>query len=222
VLSAGSYILKDMAKRTLYLNNVIVGEIEQTGDVQKDIETGRAFLKSKGLWKQITVPQAMFRHAKSFANTASDLQRALLQTPANCLIIAPFVVNSALSIELYLKTMLTLSGSKVVHIHSLLDLYDKLPSDTKAAMLSAAKQAAKKYEVHVTQLSDLRNFIAALDKGFVEWRYAYEKGSTPVFHIWEAILVMHAAHETCRALLDSNMPDTPCAQATPVAPAATL
>ena len=205
MLSAISYIIPDMTKKPLYLNGVIVGEVEQTGDPQKDIQMGRDFLESKGLLKEITVPQVMFRQARSFANTASYLQRGLLQIPANALDFAPFVVNSTFSIELYLKILLTLAGrSNKACGHSLLDLYEKLPSDTKVAMLSAAKQAAKKYQVRVEQLSDLRNLVSALDKAFVEWRYLYEKSSTPVFQFWEAILVMDAADETCRAFLGAN------------------
>src|SRR5205807_587674 len=102
-----------MPKKTLYLNNVIVGEVEQTGDVEKDIEIARDFLKSKGLHKEVTVLQAMFRQALSFANTAAYLHKHdLLRAPANALSIAPFVVNSALSIELYLKTLLAIAGTR--------------------------------------------------------------------------------------------------------------
>lgn len=187
-------------KKTLYVNGVIVGEVEATGDFQKDMELARDFLKSKGLHKEVTITQAMFRQALSFATTAAYIhQRDLLKAPANGLSVVPFVVNSAFSIELYLKTLLTLH-SIAARGHSLLSLYDTLPEGARRVMFDAAKRHAHDYQVEVSTEAQFRGFVAELDTAFVEWRYCYEKGHTGLINIWPTILVMKAAHEACKKL----------------------
>ncbi len=122
-------------KKTLYVNGIIVGEVVATGDFQKDLEVFRQFLRDKGLHKEVTKVQAMFRQALSFATTAAHLyERDLLKAPRNGLSVAPFVVNSAFSIELYLKTLHELQG-KTARGHSLLDLYDQLAETTRDALI---------------------------------------------------------------------------------------
>ncbi|MEO5935791.1 MAG: hypothetical protein ABIP81_01120 [Terriglobales bacterium] len=91
-------------KKTFYVNGIIVGEMDATGDFQKDMEAFRQFLRDKGLHKEVTKVQAMFRQALSFATTAAHLyERDLIRAPRNMLSVAPFVVNSVFSIELYLR-----------------------------------------------------------------------------------------------------------------------
>lgn len=92
--------------KTIYVNGVVVGDVETTGDVESDIRIIREFLESKGLHREVTRAQAMFRQALSFCQTAAHLHdRDLVAVPRNGLSVVPFVVNSALSIELYLKTL---------------------------------------------------------------------------------------------------------------------
>ena len=61
--------------------------------------------------------------ALSFSTTAAHLHRTdLLKAPRNGLSIAPFVVNSAFAIELYLKTLHELKGTNPGKEHHLLKL----------------------------------------------------------------------------------------------------
>jgi hypothetical protein len=185
-------------KRTVYLGKIVVGEVEQTGNFDKDVEAVREFLKQKGLHKETTKVQAIFRQAVSFANTAAYIhKRDLLTIPANGLSAVPFVVNSAFSLELYFKALLALHGS-LTRGHSLLKLYDALPSTAHDSLLEAAKQQQDKYKVKLSTLQDFRGFVSGVDTAFVDWRYCFETGNAPVFHVWETILIMAAAHEVCR------------------------
>jgi hypothetical protein len=115
--------------KTLYLNGVVVGEVEATGYPNHDKDAAIQFLKDKGLHKVVTPVQAMFRQAVSFATTAAHLHKTdLLTAPRNGFSVAPFVVNSTFSIELYLKT-LSMMHNKVLRGHELLNLFDSLPTE---------------------------------------------------------------------------------------------
>jgi hypothetical protein len=166
--------------KTIYLNGIIVGEVPATGDQDKDLEEMRQFLKDKGLHKEVTKVQAMFRQALSFSTTAAHLhQQDLLKAPRNGLSLAPFVVNSAFAIELYLKTLHELSGTSI-RGHELLDLYDKLSDATRNVVIKHALANAAGYGVTLTAADQFRTFLAELNNSFVEWRYCYETGKTGI------------------------------------------
>jgi hypothetical protein len=182
------------------VNGMMVGEVNATGDYHNDLEAVRQFLKEKGLHKEVTKVQAMFRQALSFSTTAAYLhKRDLLTAPRNGLSVAPFVVNSAFSIELYLKTLHELQGSSA-RGHSLLDLYDHLSSATRDVIVRHALKNANAYNVNLTTADQFREFVAELNNSFNDWRYCYEKGSTQQVTIQPAIVVMKAVHEACKEL----------------------
>jgi hypothetical protein len=186
--------------KTIYLNGIIVGEVPATGDQDKDLEEMRQFLKDKGLHKEVTKVQAMFRQALSFSTTAAHLhQQDLLKAPRNGLSLAPFVVNSAFAIELYLKTLHELSGTSI-RGHELLDLYDKLSDATRNVVIKHALANAAGYGVTLTAADQFRTFLAELNNSFVEWRYCYETGKTGTVTIQPTIVVMKAVHEACKEL----------------------
>ena len=90
-------------------------------------------LREKGLYKEASPELRMFQQALSFATTAAYLHnRDLKSVPSNPLSIAPFVVNSAFAIELYLKALARCYGIQLTNEHNLLRLYDKLPSEAGA------------------------------------------------------------------------------------------
>ena len=114
--------------KQIYLNGVLVGEVPNSGNDALDQEATIQILKDKGLHQETTLVQAMFRQAVSFATTSSYLyERDLTRVPRNGLSAAPFVVNSAFAIELYLKTLGQLHGAEL-RGHDLLKLFDALPS----------------------------------------------------------------------------------------------
>jgi len=187
-------------KTTVYVNDMVVGEVEVTGDPQKDIPTIREFLKTKGMHREMTMAQAMFRQALSFCTTAKYLyDRDLRNAPWKGLSAAPFVVNSAFSIELYLKTLHHLRGSRT-RGHSLLVLYDSLSDETRDVVFSIAQQQGPAYQVGVASKGVFRSFVAELDTAFVDWRYCYETGQTNPVNIQRTILIIKVLHDACRQL----------------------
>lgn len=188
------------ATKTIYLNGIIVGEVLATGDRDKDIEVMRQFLKDKGLHKEVTKVQAMFRQALSFSTTAAHLHRQdLLKAPRNGLSLAPFVVNSAFAVELYLKTLHEIGGTSI-RGHELLELYDKLSDATRDVVIKHALAEGKDYGAPVTTADQFRQFVAEINNSFVEWRYCYETGKTGAVSIQPTIVVMKATHEACKEL----------------------
>lgn len=187
--------------RTLYVNGVIVGEVPSTGDHDKDMEAMRQFLRAKGLHKEVTKVQAMFRQALSFSTTAAHLYRQdLSKAPRNGLSITPFVVNSAFSIELYLKTLHELQGTTPGKEHHLLKLYDGLTVATRDVVVRHAVANGATYGGRVTTDEQFRDFIDELDSAFVDWRYCHESGNASRITIQSTILVMKAVHEACKEL----------------------
>jgi hypothetical protein len=186
--------------KTIYVNGVVVGEIPATGSRDGDMAAMRQFLKDKGLHREVTKVQAMFGQALSFATTAAHLhERDLLKAPRNGLSIAPFVVNSAFAIELYLKTLHELGGTSI-RGHELLELYDRLSDATRAVVVKHALLNATGYGVTLTTADQFRSFVAELNNSFVDWRYCYETGKTGTVTIQPTIVVMKAVHEACKEL----------------------
>lgn len=180
---------------TLYLNGIAVGEVTVTGDRYRDMEIARQFLKDSGLYKETTLEQAMFRQAISFASTSAYLyERDLLKAPRNGLSVAPFIVNSAFSIELYLKTLAQIHG-KSLKGHELLKLFDALPLNAHQSIEVVIPECAAKRKL--TRSIVFRDYISELSSAFVEWRYCYEKPSTNEVRIEPTIFVMEVLHGAC-------------------------
>lgn len=186
--------------KTIILNGVAVGEFVSTGDFEKDASVIRKYLKGKGLHKEDNLVQAMFRQARSFATTASYLYKnGLTTSPSNVTDIAPFVVNSAFSIELYLKTLAQGHG-KTLKGHELLKLYDALPGAALVAIHAEIPACAANRRLN--EAPDLRRYVHDLNDTFVEWRYSYEKERTKAVHIEPTIFVMECLNNACKPLLE--------------------
>ncbi|MCZ6753070.1 MAG: hypothetical protein O7E51_14740, partial [Acidobacteria bacterium] len=85
-------------KQKIYVNGILVGEIEITGDVEKDLKLIRDYLTAKGIQREVTMAQAMYRQALSFCRAANHVYKQDLQkAPRNVPSMVPFVVNSAFS-----------------------------------------------------------------------------------------------------------------------------
>lgn len=191
-------IYPEPKKQALYLNGIAVGEVVVTGDREKDIEAARQLLKDKGIYKETTLIQAMFRQAVSFSTAAAYLyDHDLRKTPTNGFSIAPFIVNSAFSIELYLKTLGQIHN-KSLKGHELLKLFDALPDAACQAIKIATPQAhTQKWKPNENRV--FRDYLSELNNSFVEWRYCYEKNRIDEVRIEATIFVMEVLHEACRS-----------------------
>jgi len=183
--------------KTIMLNGIAVGEVASTGDIERDVQAMRQFLKDKGLYKEVSPFQAMFNQAVAFANTSALLyERDLRRQPRKRVSIAPFVVNAAFSIELYLKALSQKHGAKPRREHELLKLFEKLP----AAALAAIEQVTPRFAANraLPGVPKFKVYLETLNGAFVEWRYCYELERTGVVQIEPTIFVMEVLHEACR------------------------
>lgn len=187
----------DPKMKTVYLNGIAIGQVPAADDLKQDMEIARQFLKDKGLYQETTLVQAMFRQAVSFCSTSAYLfERDLQKVPRNGLSVAPFVVNSAFSIELYLKTLGHIHGTSLKG-HKLLELYDSLPTEANRAIEAAIPASERKRKLKDS--INFREYISELNNTFVEWRYCYEVGQTNHVGIEPTIFVMEVLHEACRS-----------------------
>ena len=181
-------------KKTLFLNGVAIGEIESSGDYDRDSEAARAYLQARGLWKDVPLARRIFNQAVAFATTASQLHRKGMSGAAphdpNC--IAPFVVNSALACELYLKALAQQFG-KPLRGHQLLVLYEALPKLARASIAEQCPAAASDWGLPPNTL--IRPVLAKLNDSFVEWRYVYERERSQAVPIQPTIFAMQALHQ---------------------------
>jgi HEPN domain-containing protein len=182
--------------RELLLNGVVVGRVEATGDFEKDAAVCLQFLKDNGLYQKTDPVKTIFRQALSFAKTASHLYRkGLSSRPWNVHDVSPFVVNSAFSIELYLKTLAQYHGT-LLKGHDLLKLLGSLPAAARADI--NAVLPACRLEFPPVGQPELRECIAELANAFVEWRYLHEMARASAINIDRAIFVMKVMHEACK------------------------
>jgi hypothetical protein len=182
--------------KTVLLNGIIVGEVTSTGDVEKDTQAVRHFLKEKGLHKDTTLFQAMFNQAVAFATTSAYLyERDLRRLPRKGVSIVPFVVNAAFSIELYLKALAQKHGLSL-RGHELVKLHEALPAKARLEIESVTSRCAEN-----RRLGEKANFavyLKELNNTFVDWRYCYELERTGPVEIEPTIFVMEVLHESCR------------------------
>jgi hypothetical protein len=182
--------------KTVLLNGIVVGEVISTGDVEKDSEAVRQFLKGKGLYKETTRFQAMFNQAVAFANTSAYLyERDLRRQPRNGRSTAPFVVNAAFGIELYLKALAQKHGLSL-RGHELVKLHKALPQKALLEIESVTPRCAENRGL--TGKADFVAYLKDLNNTFVDWRYCYELERTGPVYIEPTIFVMEVLHESCR------------------------
>src|SRR5258708_7459020 len=185
--------------KKILLNGIEVGEYVATGDMQRDAEAAQQILIAKGLHKPISPLQAMYNQAVAFCSASSDLYgKHFTRSPFNGLAAAPFVVNAAFSIELYLKTLHAVEQHPA-RIHELLKLYDSLPPRLRAAVDAEATKRAPEYKLDPSV--QYRAVLSQLDNAFQRWRYIYESSTLASVDIPETIFVMRVLHEVCTAEL---------------------
>ncbi|MDT4844591.1 hypothetical protein FQZ97_785570 [compost metagenome] len=181
--------------RTLVVDGKPVGFVPILGDREAEIEAARQLLSSLGLERPApTRVQSMFQQALAFAQIAADCHAKLNQTPRQGRYAAPFVVNMAFAIELYLKTLAEAHGSSL-HGHDLRKLYDGLPQEAKSALDSAAPESLKISGLQ--EVPSIAEVLTELRSTFVDWRYLYERENTPEVRIPQAIFVANALHSAC-------------------------
>jgi hypothetical protein len=182
--------------KTVLLNGIAVGQVESSGDTERDAETVRQFLKSKGLHKEVSLFQAIFNQALAFANTSAYLyERDLRHSPRGGVSVVPFVVNAAFGIELYLKALAQKHGVSL-RGHELIKLYRALPPKGLEEIETVTARCAANRALG--EPPKFAAYLLHLNNTFVEWRYSYELERTGALHVEPTIFVMEVLHEACR------------------------
>lgn len=181
--------------KTVVIDGIVVGQVTSTGDMARDAEAARDLLKSKGIHLEISRFQAILNQAVGFTNTSAYLyERDLRRSPFNGVSAAPFVVNAAFGIELYLKALAAKDGV-LLRGHELVKLYESLPRTAQQEIDAVIPKCAAS-----RKLGEPPRFLAYLtdlNNTFVDWRYSYEAETPMAVHIEPTIFVMQVLHEAC-------------------------
>ena len=189
-------------KKRFHHNGRYICDIESTGDETKDIAIINQVAEAHGLnVPRVSPAEAIFRQAHKFATTAEMLFAKIDARPPDGMAVAPFVVNMAFSLELYLKA-LALQHGKKLHGHELKKLFKKLPASAQYEIERqiAAFSSASGWAGNVKTVSDLVNIIANLNSAFVDWRYSYEMPHRPLkIDFQPTIFLAQVLHSACAA-----------------------
>jgi len=122
---------------------------------------------------------------------------------------APFIVNSTLAIELYLKSMLSnkcfgnlkhgkysLVYSEVKKGHDLVSLFSKIPDNLKKQLSKRCSETTSKIEI--------LNFLKEYKDHFINWRYSFE-GKARYYKPNEILFVMEIFNQFGRNILDGKV-----------------
>ncbi|MFE0842420.1 hypothetical protein [Achromobacter insolitus] len=108
---------------------------------------------------------------------------------------APFVVNAALALELYLKALAEAHGTRIKRLHELDRLYRALPDAARRRVEHEVKAA-----LLIQPIEGFREVVdafTAMRSSFVEWRYLYEREETDLFPVQGANMLMRILHNLC-------------------------
>jgi hypothetical protein len=187
--------------RTLWLNNVVIGEILKSGDDAADAEAAEKFVKENGLSvKPLTPAQRVMHQALAFSMTANQLySQRLMRQPPDPYAVAPFVVNIVFAIELYLKALGKLRGI-TLRGHKLVQLYEELPSDVRHKLDEVAQIGVMSARLPAD--TKFRDCLLPLNDAFVNWRYLFEDPNVGLLEFPPLILVVGTLERTWKQLND--------------------
>jgi hypothetical protein len=192
--------------KTLKLQGVTVGEYLGSDDYLEDVESAREFLRQKGLWATPSVPQTIYGQGAAFAYVANETYEELMRrAPDRPIVAAPFVVNAAFSVELFLKALLHAVNGQTWRGHKLVPLFDALPEACRAELLAEAQRFAPAHG-EVAGSVDFRALLTMLNDSFRKWRYLYEEKHAGPIHLQQTILVMETCHEVSKRTVFPRTP----------------
>ena len=181
--------------RTVLFNGIVVGQVASSDDQAEDIRRSDELIAQSGLRQKPDLALRMFGQAVAFSNVARRIYDiGLAKSPADGLAVAPFVTNSAFSIELYLKTLGQLF-QRPLRGHKLLELFDALPGDAQTLI----GQISTEYRARDGAPMDasFRDYLTGLNNAFVEWRYSYEHASIAQVHPFKVYVLCDVLHAAC-------------------------
>lgn len=111
-----------------------------------------------------------FKEARTFLKVSEQLEN---DEEAMWGGIFPYVVNSALACELFLKTIIMINSTptQIVRAHELTTLFSLLPTEDQTNIKELFSRRMK---------HDFDTLIGEMSSTFVKWRYAYEQGTIEI------------------------------------------
>jgi len=184
-------------RRELMVNGKSVGWFEATGDKEADLRLATARIKELGYgapdlpkWMSIRQQAMDFRNACGLIMNYDHNQRSSEQRPLS----VPYVVNTALCLELYLKA-LSLRHGLEQRGHDLLKLYERLPQSAKDAIQIQVEEA--RAETRYSGGSDLRSMFEAIKDNFIQWRYLHEHERLGTLLMDQLFFLRAVLHRSC-------------------------
>jgi hypothetical protein len=191
------FAMSQRMTKTVKVNGVIVGEYLGSDDYFEDVAAAREFLRQKGVWKAPSLPQTIYGQASAFAYVANETYKELMRRePDRPIVAAPFIVNAAFCVELFLKSLHAVNG-QTRRGHKLVPLFDALPEARRAELGADAQRFAPAHG-EVAGSVDFRALLTMLNDTFRKWRYVYEETHAGPIHLQQTILVMETCHEVCK------------------------
>ena len=183
----------------VHSGDTLVGHFVGTGDDRADMEECARVLREAGLeCPKPSVAECIRDQARAFAKVATDLATKIMELRGRSKdYIAPFLVNAAFALELFLKSLAKQHG-KEMRGHSLLKLFDELPSSARHS-IDQAFAGAPDFLTDFDESGDLRGLFVNLDDAFVAWRYAYEGRAEGRFFGAKAALLLLAVLDKATA-----------------------
>jgi len=180
--------------KDILMNNKVVGQIDPTGDRDKDLAAAEKLLREKGLWGKPDLCDSMFNQAFSFSSIARKINHdGLNQLTRDPISITPFIVNATFSVEVYLKSIHMLYGAKI-RGHQLVLLFDELPIEAKDVISKKSEELVKEYNFSFPVQFKVE--LEKINRAFEEWRYVYEKSNLEFVYTKSIIFIMNVLHET--------------------------
>ena len=181
---------------------------EVTGTVPEDVVKDPIALKTfietecpnRNTKKQF---ELTFHQANNFATVAAQIFHAHLNKNINEIdpcYMAPFIVNSTFSLELFLKMLhqshKTKSYDEVSDKHNLKSLYFSLPGKIQNKLKKSVNNCAIAQKRPIDSIVlDIR--IKELANAFVDWRYMHEKDNLKIRAFNDLIIIMGAFYNSC-------------------------
>jgi hypothetical protein len=144
-----------------------------------------------------------FAQANCFASTAADIYHSHLNKNIKELkpeYVAPFIVNSTFSIELFLKSIHIAHETKnyqtVFDKHNLKELFFSLPGKIQNDIHKSLK-ACLAAENRAEDEINLSTRFRELANAFVDWRYMHEKKYLRAGNFSDLLPIMNALYNCC-------------------------
>ena len=141
-------------------------------------------------------PKKIFESAQQFEQTANFLAQQLGK-PSSNMPVAPFIVNTTFSIELYLKCLLVIETKKQPKkTHQLHTLFNLLSSNSKKDITNEFNKLMNAHPItsmakqHIPHLkTDIDSVLLGMNQAFEQWRYISMDGSPESSVIGSDVLI---------------------------------